>query len=288
MFVFHKTISYLKQIRYNEVLLLLGSPFLGIFISLKAGTDFMIVSFLLFCPAAFLLVAHVYTFNDWAAYNTETGRRKESLAINRKGLLVFSSGMAFLCILIFLKISIIISSIALSIIFLSLLYSHPNIRLKGLPIVPTLIHLPGGILLFLLGWVLFSSDYIRGSAIGLYFALVFTGGHLVHETIHFAEDRAIGLNTSAIKFGRKKSFLAGFIIFSLSFIYLALLAWIHLLPFSLLYAAAILYPVYIYIFLITWRKGLEMIALLTFRRRYRLIHIILGIYLWLALIWRIQ
>lgn len=288
MTISHKITAYLKQIRYSEVLLLLGSPFLGVFISLNSGTDFIIGRFLIFCPAAFLLVAHVYTFNDWAAYNNESGRREGTLSIGRNELLSFSSGMVFLSILLFLKISIITGSIALSIIFLSILYSHPRIKLKGLPLIPTLIHLPGGVLLFLLGWALFSSAYFRGSAIGLYFALVFAGGHLVHETIHFSEDRAVGLNTSAVRFGKEKTFFAGFILFSLSFLYLAGLAWIQLLPFSLFYAAAVLYPAYVYLFLAARRKGLETASLVSFRRRYRLIYIVLGFYLWLTLIWRLQ
>ena len=289
MAIFRKTTAYLKQIRYSEVILLLGSPFLGVFISLESGTDFMPGRFLLFCPAAFLLIAHVYTFNDWAAYNNETERRAGTLSTSRSGLLVFSAGMAFLSILLFLIISLIACSIAASIIFLSILYSHPRLRLKGLPIIPTLIHLPGGVLLFLLGWALFSSAYIiRGGAIGLYFALVFAGGHLNHETIHSSEDRAAGLNTSAVRFGKEKTFFAGFVIFSLSFLYLAILAWIHLLPFSLIYAAAVLYPAYGYFFLTTWRNGLGTVSMISFRRRYRLIYIVLGIYLWFTLIWRIQ
>ena len=122
----------------------------------------------------------------------------------------------------------------------------------------------------------------------LYFALVFAGGHLNHETIHSSEDRAAGLNTSAIRFGKEKTFFAGFVIFSLSFLYLAILAWIHLLPFSLIYAAAVLYPAYGYFFLTTWRNGLGTVSMISFRRRYRLIYIILGIYFWFTLIWRIQ
>jgi 4-hydroxybenzoate polyprenyltransferase len=284
----HQITAYLKHIRYSEVILLLGSPFLGVFIALNSGTDFTGWRFLLFCPAAFLLVAHVYTFNDWADYNKETGRRKGTLTISRSGLLVFSLGMAILSILLFLKLSLISCAISIGIIFLSILYSHPSLKLKGLPIVPTLIHLLGGIILFLLGWSLFSSDYIRGSIIGMYFALVFAGGHLNHETIHLSEDQAAGLNTSAVRFGKKKTFLAGFTIFSLSFLYLAILAASHLLPFSLIYAIAVLYPIYIYLFLVPWREGLTSEPLISFRSKYRLIYIILGIYLWLTLIWRMR
>ena len=71
--------------------------------------------------------------------------------------------------------------IAVMIAGLSALYSAPVSQLKGVPLVSSALHLAGGLLHFLLGYSVFSPVDARSLAVGCFFALTFSGGHLVHE-----------------------------------------------------------------------------------------------------------
>ena len=275
----------LKNVRYGEVILLLGSPFLGVFLSLNSWSDFDLYSFILFCFATFILIAHVYTFNDWAGYNTEVACQQDTRLINPKLTLFLSVVFAVLSVLLYLKISLSNFFIAGALIGLSFLYSDPHLKFKSVPVVSSLIHILGGTLLFLSGYFVFDSFSVKGLLLGFYFALVFCGGHLTHEIIHFSNDLVSGLKTNAIKFGKVKSFMASFIIFSLSSVYLVILITRGLFPFSLIYVIALVYILYVYLFLLTFRKGLNWQALIMFRRGYRILYVGLGIYMWLVLIW---
>src|SRR3954471_8981258 len=55
-----------RHIRFGEVLLLQGAPFFGVAFSIGALTPARISIAMVFAAASFLLVAHVFVFNDWA------------------------------------------------------------------------------------------------------------------------------------------------------------------------------------------------------------------------------
>src|SRR5205807_2159337 len=59
-------ISLFRLIRYDEVFVLQGTPLMGAAFSIGTVTTEKLRIFLLFVVASFLLVAHIFTFNDWA------------------------------------------------------------------------------------------------------------------------------------------------------------------------------------------------------------------------------
>ncbi len=108
--------------------------------------------------------------------------------------------------------------INISIFFLYILYSYPNIYAKSRPLFASLIHFFAAIL-FVLSPVYFYSvvdkTYIY---ISLYMSILFMAGHLNHETRDYEEDLLFGYKTIATMYGKKVSFVIGNVLFFFSYI----------------------------------------------------------------------
>src|SRR5437016_5402243 len=59
-------LSLFRLVRYDEVFILQGTPLMGAAFSIGNVTSEKLKIVLLFVVASFLLVAHIFTFNDWA------------------------------------------------------------------------------------------------------------------------------------------------------------------------------------------------------------------------------
>src|SRR5882724_3777039 len=148
---------YLSCIRYREILLLQGSPLLGVAFSTPGANADRLWPFLVFAAASLLLVAHVFVFNDWAGMEGDLndanraagvfaakGVRRETIGKLWFSLLALSLGL-------FALLGIRPLAIALAIAVCSFLYSLPASPAKGIPVLGSVVHLAGGALHFLLG-----------------------------------------------------------------------------------------------------------------------------------------
>lgn len=266
---------FIKRIRWAEALLIFSFPVLAVFISLKNWADFDFGQFTLFCLATYLLIIHIYVFNDWAALKNEW-LKKLSLIL------------AVLSLSLYLKLSLTSFIMAAVIIFLSFVYSHPLIKIKAKPMTSSLLHAVGAILLFLLGYSLVNSPGLKGLLIAFYFALIICAGHLTQETIDIAEDKLSKIETNAIKFGKIKTLIASFILFNISFLYLLFLILKGYFAFIFSYGALAAYIGYICLFILTLKKEFSLGSLVSFRQGYRVVHVILGLYMGFLLLWQIQ
>jgi 4-hydroxybenzoate polyprenyltransferase len=134
----------------------------------------------------------------------------------------------------------------------------------------------GGTLHFLLGYVALSPISSRSVAIGCYFGLVFAAGHLVHETRDHDADQRNGIRTNAVAFGKKASFIAGTLLFSMAYITLTLMALRGLVP-SVLSLAIVFYAIHL---CATWRAlrdGLTYASVRRLQSIYRNIHVLIGL-----------
>src|SRR5947208_15613744 len=59
-------LSLFRLVRYDEVFVLQGTPLMGAAFSIGNVTSEKLKIVLLFVVTSFLLVAHIFTFNDWA------------------------------------------------------------------------------------------------------------------------------------------------------------------------------------------------------------------------------
>jgi 4-hydroxybenzoate polyprenyltransferase len=275
-------LAYLSCIRYLEVLVLQGSPLLGVAFALREINAAKALDVLVFAIASFLLVAHIWSFNDWAGTRTDLNDPNKSDAVfstkgvSPKGLLLFSLALLLLSLLLFLLLPGRTLLIALIIAALGILYSHPALHAKGIPVLSSLPHLVGGVLHFLLGYSLFETIDRRGVLIALFFALTFTAGHLNQEVRDYEGDRRNGLRTNAVFFGRTPAFLAGFVVFTLAYADLVVLAARGLVPTVLMVPPLLLYPLQLMWTVRTLRGGLTFERVSRLQRGYRVLYAAIG------------
>jgi 4-hydroxybenzoate polyprenyltransferase len=148
--------------------------------------------------------------------------------------------------------------------------------MKGLPLVNSLLHFVGGALHFLLGYATFTAIDARGVAIGCFFALVFTAGHLTHEARDCEGDLHNVIRTNAVAFGRTQSFFAGLAVFTVAYALLVALAASGVIP-RVLTLAAVLYPVHFFASLRAMRAGLSYESLSRLQRCYRALFAVIGV-----------
>jgi 4-hydroxybenzoate polyprenyltransferase len=286
-------LAYLSCIRYSEVLLLQGSPLLGAAFALGDVSAEKAAGLAVFALASFLLVAHIWSFNDWAGIAADLNDPNKSgtvfstkKGVTARGLLFFSLGLLLASLALFATLPLRTLLIAVTIALLSVLYSHPAFHAKSIPLLSSVPHAAGGILHFLLGYSLFDAIDHRGVMIAIFFALTFTAGHLNQEVRDYEGDRFNRLFTNAVFFGRHNVFLAGLVMFTLAYGDLVFLAYRGLVPPLLGVVALVLYPVQFALSIRTLRIGLNFDSISRLQGSYRILYGLIGLSMLATLFFR--
>ena len=272
----------LSAVRWDEVLVLQGAPAIGTMFSIGAWTADKVLMLAVFAVASCCLVAHVFVLNDWAGIHGDlrdpnrAARTFVAKGVSRNefGFLAIALLVSSLLLFAFLGKAPLV--LALAIAGLSALYSAPSFHLKGIPLLNSLLHLVGGAVHFLLGYATFAAIDARGIAVGCFFALVFTAGHLTHEARDCEGDELNVIRTNAVAFGRTQGFFAGLTLFTAAYALLVALAAWGAVP-RVLILAGVLYPVHLYASLRTLRAGLSFESLSQLQRCYRASYAVIGI-----------
>jgi 4-hydroxybenzoate polyprenyltransferase len=272
---------YLGCIRYRELFLLQGTPLFGVAFAVGALTPRTMLEILLFAIAGFLLLAHTFTFNDWAEFVADLKDRDKAATlaardVSRPELALLSVGLLLPALLLFGLLSWRTLLLAIVLAGLGVLYSHPAIHAKGLPVVSSALHLIAGVLHFLLGYSLYGPIDGRGTMVGLYFALTFTAGHLNQEVRDYEGDRLNGIRTNAVTFSKGAIFFAGLVLFTVAYGYLVVLARSGLLPGWLAWLG-LLYAIHLAWSVRVWRTGLTFEGMSRFRDAYRALYAVIGL-----------
>ena len=272
-----------RCIRWTDVLILEGTPVLGVAFSFGLTTAPNLTRIILFLAAAFLLLVHIFTLNDWADFQhskADTSARTIEVpceAVSPQLLLVFSALCLVVGLLLLAFLGTRLFVLGITVAALGILYSHPRLNAKSMPILSTLLHLLGGFLHFLFGYVLFSPIDLRGVLIGLFFGVTFAAGHPVQEVRDFHEDREVGAKTNAIVFGARPNFFAGLILFAIQYAYLFMLAFGKVVPNFLALLAIICFLVHAFWSIAALRSGLTSESISRFQNRYRMLYALLGL-----------
>ena len=276
-------LAYVSCIRYQDVLILQGSPLLGAAFAMHALTLEAVGRGGVFTLASMLLVAHIFSLNDWAGIALDSNDPNKSAdvfvtrGIARRDIGVLSLGLLVASLLLFALLSRRTLLLGVVIAALGAIYSLPSLNAKGIPVVSSLPHLIGGALHFLLGYSLFAPIDGRAALIGLFFALTFTAGHLNQEVRDDEGDRLNGIRTNAVAFGKAAAFVAGFMLFTLAYADLFVLAYAGLVPAALAVVPTVLYPLHVVWSVTTWRAGLTFANVSRFQNRYRLLYAVIGL-----------
>jgi len=99
---------------------------------------------------------------------------------------------------------------------------------------------------------------------------------LNQEVRDFDGDRANGLRTNAVFFGRVPAFWAGLVLFTFAYADLVLLAARGIVPMALGVLPLVLYPFHLFWSLRTLRAGLSFESVSQLQRRYRMLYALIG------------
>jgi 4-hydroxybenzoate polyprenyltransferase len=276
--------ALLRHIRFDEVFVLQGTPLMGAAFSIGLITAANLQALAVFLIGSVLLVAHVFTLNDWA--DIAHGLKAPDPLVSSLRLFWFSIFLLIASLLVFELISARVVILGAIVAALGFFYSHPKLNFKGTPIASSFPHLVGGLFHFLLGYAVFSQIDSRGILIALFFALTFTAGHLNHEVRDFELDSKTNARTNAVAFGKRPAFLAGLIVFTLAYLCLFLLGWFRFVPRPLAFLALAFYALHLFWSLRALRRQLDPEVVDRFQNQYRTIYAVIGIAMLASLFYR--
>jgi 4-hydroxybenzoate polyprenyltransferase len=281
-------IQFFKCIRYTEVLIFQVPPFLGIAFSIPSLWDEWL-SIALFVFGNICLFVQIFAFNDLGDIdidNKDVNKYESTFTkkgVSRRQMLQMTVALTGLVLFVFSTFGVTTFLLALVMLALGFLYSHPRFSQKRIPIVASINHFVGGVTMFLLGYSLFSEIDLRGIAISLYFAVVLVSGHLCQEVRDYDQDTLNCANTSAVRFGKRRIFLVAFSLFMFSFGYFAWLVKLSIFPLAWIYAV-VLVPVIATGFIYAWKTPLSFHDVCRFQVQYRLVYALITVVMLLSLL----
>jgi len=287
LWIARRTLRLLSCIRFDEVLVLQGTPMLGALFSLGSITTNKCLDILVFAIASVCLVAHVFVLNDWSGAMTDLRDPNRAEGVfTAKG--VSGRAVGILCISL-LAVSLGLLApygmtpmcLALALAALSALYSAPPFAMKGVPIASSVLHIAGGLIHFLLGYSLFRPLNWPSVWTGSFFALMFAAGHLTHEARDCDSDNLNGIQTNAVRFGAARNFVTGAILFTAADVLLFVLAANGVVPRVLMLVAAV-YPLHLRWMIETWNAGPGFQTITRLQQRYRTLYAVMGVAMALA------
>ena len=276
-------LRWLSCIRLDEVVVLQGAPVIGALFSVGGFDLPRLLALAVLVAGNMCLVGHVFVLNDWGGIATDgQDPRRAGWTFTAKGsnaaeMALLALGLLLAGLLLLGLLSPAAGFIGAGIAVLSGLYSLPAIGGKGIPLFNSALHLVGGALHFLLGYVAFAALSWRAVAISCFFGLVFTAGHFTHETRDHDGDRLNNIRTNAVAFGKRRSFLAGLALFSLAYVLLATLALNGLVPRVLALVACTALPLHLLAARRAFRAGLTFEAVRRLQVFYRRLHAVIGV-----------
>lgn len=277
-----RALRHFASTRGVEVGVLQASPLLGAWLGGLDLTAGAVGRLLLLLVGSVALTAHVFVLNDWAGYDAD-GRDARRVAAGQGPAGIGRAQIARIAVVLVAVAGGVLAAVGpaamlfgAGIAALSLVYSLAPHLGKGTPVAASLNHLVGGVLHFLLGYTLVHAADAKGVVLGLFFGLVFAAGHLNQEVRDHESDRANGVATSAVVFGRRGAFLASFWLFTAAYALVVALAATGRLP-GILLLTALAWPVQAWWSSSVLRRGLGAETALWMQRRYRLLFAIVGL-----------
>jgi len=277
-----RIIQHFASTRAPEVLALQASPILGCILGgFSLGRWGMIQPGLLFL-GSLALTAHISVFNDWAGYNSDIHdpRRATDVSarrgISRDEVASVAIALLLLAMMAFAVVGRLALLFGTAIAVLSFLYSCSTTFGKSTPIMGTINHLLGGMLHFLLGYTGVHTLDANGLMLSLFFGLVFAGGHLNQEVRDYEGDLLNNIRTTAVLFGRQRTFFASLCTFTGAYAIATGLGALSLLPRLLLWSP-IIWLLHIVWSLQALQRGLGFEAAIWMQRRYRVLFALLGL-----------
>ena len=262
------------SVRVREVLVLQGTPAAALLLSLDRARSPDLASAALVGLASLLLVAAIWTFNDWADFSADRADASRRPSASRGALLGQSAALLAASAAPCAFLPAPTRALAALIAVLGVAYSA---RAKGIPVAGSLLHLIGGLAHFLMASSVWVPVDARSVELGLFFALVFTAGHGIQEVQDHAADLRAGVRTNAVAFGARPVFLAACALFGAAYADLLGLCAAGLFPAPVAAVALVALPLQL-----AWSRGVLAGGLAAgdvarLRDRYRALFALIGL-----------
>ncbi|MBO4711799.1 UbiA family prenyltransferase [bacterium] len=225
--------AFIKSARFAEVSILLGFPMIGLFFAFKSADQLVSIPVFLFAAAIFSLFTAIYAFNGLSGTEDDKhNSRLADLAGKRRSFIVTLAVSLVLSLILFFMIKPVLAAFSAVSFLLWCVYSFPKKGFKYRPVLGTMIHFFGQIIHFLMGYTAIAPLDKGSAAASVYFALLFSAGHINHELIDHDADEKAGTRTGAVRFGVKTWEKLSFALFTLAALYISVLSAIEkeLLP----------------------------------------------------------
>lgn len=277
-----KIVYYIESIRWFEVMVRMGAPVLALLMTAPIPSTSSVIKIVHALLAFFFLWAHIYAFNEWGGYSSDKAdsvRAHTPLLAGKISpremfllalMCVFVSSILYALLDVRLLIIVLVTSV------MGVLYVHPKILLKNVPCMSCAMLFLVSVGDFLLGWLVFSSHISQGILIGLFFGILGMAGQSYHETGDYESDKRAGINTNAVRFGKKRTFAFGFVCYTVACVYFCALTVSNLVTDFLYIPLAVTYPLYVFLFLRCLRSEMNAHVVSRFVRQYRLLYGVIG------------
>lgn len=225
--------AFIKSARFAEVSILLGFPMIGLFFAFRSADQLISLPVFLFAAAIFSLFTAIYAFNGLAGIDEDgENDRLADLAGRRRSFIATLAVSLVLSLVLFFLIKPVLAVFSAVSFLLWCIYSFPKKGFKYRPVLGTLIHFVGQIIHFLMGYAVLAPVDGGSAAASVYFALLFSAGHINHELIDHDADEKAGTRTGAVCFGVKAWEKVSFALFLIAALYISALSLIEreLLP----------------------------------------------------------
>ena len=275
-------LRYLACLRPTEILVLQGPPVLGAAFALRPPLAEHAGSLALLIVANLCLVAHVFVVNDWANLGPDLADPDKTAGVftangvEHGEMGALAMGLLALALLLAGALGPAALALAAGVALSSALYSLPWFDWKGTPLLNSATHLAGGTLHFLFGYAIGGRLDGRGLLIGLFFALIFTAGHLTQEIRDHQGDVRNAIRTNAVAFGPRRTFAASLALFALAHALLAVLAWRSIVP-GVLGVFVLFYAIHVRWSLDTFAEGFSYPNVNRLQMRYRVLYAVIGL-----------
>lgn len=273
-------IKYFTSIRWFEIFVRCGAPFLGVILSVENLREISFLRLFLLIFSYFMLISHIYLYNELKGkgFDFLDSFKKTPLLkgdVSYFSLFIFSLIILFSSIIIYFFLNPFFLIFAFINLLMGILYVHPKILLKDKPIFSIIFLFIANFNDFLIGWLLFKKITFEGILISIYFGILGAKGQIIHEVKDFEADKISGIRTNAVRFGKKRLFFSGIIIYSISTLFFV---FISLRYFKEPYFIPQLlsYPFYLYFFINVIKRGFDRAELHKFVFCYRIIYILIG------------
>jgi 4-hydroxybenzoate polyprenyltransferase len=214
----------LSILRLKEIIGKTGFFMVGVLFARPALTSYNFLIAFQFLGLCLVNGISVYLINAGFGYEQDIKNDRLHFLKKYKQSSILLAGFSLLVIALILLYLFIRDLFvpALVVYFIWIIYSLPN-GLKGIPIMGMMCAFIAQMIHFHLGYLVFAPWSHESIVLSIYFAVLFCGGHALHEVIDFDADKRAGINTSAVAFGKRNLFLASNYIFVFGTLYLTFL-----------------------------------------------------------------